>query len=271
MTHYTFGDADLAAERLERLARVFEPSLIDFMTRATAAGHLQRRERPRVLDLGCGPGWTTRTLARILAPGAIIGIDASARFVDRARAMSSPDVEYRKDDVTTADLSSVHADIAYSRFLLTHLREPSAAVSHWAGALAPGGRLLLQETARLESTYPPLARYYDLVAELQRRHGQSLTIGRELPSLVDGSVCRVVAFAETPLPVRASDMARLHAMNIQTWRHDEAARDFDRAEVDRLTDELSTLAERSDSGATLTYVIGEMVVERTTVAPTVVR
>ena len=262
-THYAFGDVDLAADRLAHLARVFEPSLLDFLGRVRAAGEF-RGAGPslRVLDLGCGPGCTTRLLARVLSPCGVVGVDGSERFIAIARAESSAEIEYRCDDVTTAHLGTMAVDLAFSRFLLTHLPEPADALSRWADALAPAGRLLLQETAVLESEHPALGRYYELVGELQRRHRQSLHIGRELPALVDRSAYRIVSFAETPVRVAASDMARLHAMNIQTWRHDEAARDFDPAEVERLSGELTTLANDYAATARVNYAMGEMVVAR---------
>jgi SAM-dependent methyltransferase len=258
-THYVFGDVDLAAERLARLARVFEPSLLNFLSRTRAMAELPAGAPLRVLDLGCGPGFTTRTLAHALAPCTVIGVDASERFLARARADSTRDIEYRLSDVTALDLADEPADVVYSRFLLTHLPDPAAALSSWAEAVKPGGRVLLQECAVLDSEHPALARYYELVAELQRRHGQSLHIGGELPQLVDRARYRIISFAETSIDVAASDMARLHALNIQTWQHDEAARDFDRAEVVSLTAELTALADAPGSPARVVYGMGEMI------------
>ena len=255
-THYIFGDVDRAAERLRLLAGVFEPSLVDFLQRAgitTAA---------RALDLGCGPGYTTRTLLRLLSPQAMIGIDGSERFLERAREESPPEIEYRLADVTTADLAGLDVDVAYVRFLLTHLPSPGDALSRWAAALRPGGRLLLQETAQLTSPYPTLARYYELVDILQRRHGQSLHIGRDLAALVDPTRYRLVLDERTPIAVSAPAMAELHALNIQTWRHDSLAQDFDPAEIDRLDQDLRALASNTSSTARVVYQMGEMVVER---------
>jgi ubiquinone/menaquinone biosynthesis C-methylase UbiE len=255
-THYTFGDVDLAAERLAELARVFEPSMLAFLSRA---GLVRAR---CVVDFGCGPGHTTRQLAARLAPARIVGIDGSARFIARARDGSPRAIEYREADLTACDLSDLSADAGYVRFVLTHLPEPGAALTRWADALVAGGRLLVQETAQLASDHPALARYYALVGELQRRHGQALHIGRELVSLVDSRRYRVVSAAETPLHVSGADMARLHAMNIQTWRHDDAARDFDVDEVERLRGALEMLAADPASEARVTYVMGELVLER---------
>ena len=255
-THYTFGDADLAADRLAHLARVFEPSMLAFLERAGVT------RAKRVLDLGCGPGHTTRTLARVLRPNVAIGIDGSERFLERARRESSAGTEYRYGDVTTCDFNALDVDVAYSRFLLTHLRDPVAALARWADALAPSGRLLVQEAARLESDHPALARYYALVGELQRRHGQALHIGRDLTELAARAGCRVVSAVMTPIAVTAPAMARLHAMNIQTWRHDAAATDFEAGEVDRLYAALLDLADGPDTAAHIEYEMGEMVIER---------
>jgi SAM-dependent methyltransferase len=255
-THYAFGDADLAAERLAELARVFEPSMLAFLARAGLVG-------ARVLvDFGCGPGHTTRTLAARLAPARAIGVDGSARFIARARQTSPSSIEYLEADLTTDDLAGLSAEAAYVRFVLTHLPDPGAALTRWADALVPGGRLYVQETAALTSDHPALARYYTLVGELQRRHGQSLHIGRDLVSFVDRARYRIVSAAETPLLLSAPDMARLHAMNIQTWRHDEAARDVDADEVDELRAALEALAAAPASEAHVTYVMGELVLER---------
>ena len=54
-------------------------------------------------------------------------------------------------------------------------------------------------------------------------------------------------------------MARLHAMNIHTWRHDSAARAFDPAEIDRLSEALQDLAADATTAAHVTYTMGEMV------------
>src|SRR5436190_12906395 len=44
----------------------------------------------RLLDVGCGPGSITAGLAARVAPGAAIGIDASASVIDTARALRDP-------------------------------------------------------------------------------------------------------------------------------------------------------------------------------------
>lgn len=55
--------------------------------------HMQLTSGERVLDLGCGVGWASRIMARMVAPtGHVVGIDISDEMISRARA-ASRDVE----------------------------------------------------------------------------------------------------------------------------------------------------------------------------------
>ena len=44
----------------------------------------------RLLDVGCGPGSITAGLAKRVAPGETIGIDASQSVIDTARSLRDP-------------------------------------------------------------------------------------------------------------------------------------------------------------------------------------
>ena len=79
---YSFGETDLAAERLRVVSEVFDPPSAAFVSETV-------RNRPRLaLDLGCGPGFTTRLLSRIARPERTVGVDRSESFLGRARASS---------------------------------------------------------------------------------------------------------------------------------------------------------------------------------------
>lgn len=78
MGDYTFGDTDLAGERLRILDAVFAP------TTDALLGELDV-DPARVADLGCGPGATTARLVRHFPTAVVTGIEASTAFAATAR------------------------------------------------------------------------------------------------------------------------------------------------------------------------------------------
>lgn len=258
--HYTFGDSAIAATRLQRLADLFRPSLEAFVTE-----HVPRPVQ-HVLDMGCGPGHTTRALAALLCANRVTGLDHSRSFIDDAARTPSPNVAYRVCDVTRSRDETISdvppADALYSRFLLTHLPHPEEALSTWASYVADGAVCLLQETAAMAGSHPALARYYELVADLQRRHGQRLDIGRVLADLPDTRLYDVRYSGERRFSLPGSRMAELHRLNLMTWRHDPLAASFDEDELASLEVELSQIAEDRSGTAVVEYAMGELVLAR---------
>ena len=258
--HYTFGDNAVAAVRLQRLADLFRPALETFVTE-----HLPR-PIGHVLDLGCGPGHTTRALAALLTAARVTGLDHSTSFIEEAARAPVANVVYRVGDVTRPHDEAVPdvppADGLYSRFLLTHLPHPGDALSTWASYLTSGAVCLLQETAAMTASHRALARYYQLVADLQRRHGQRLDIGRALSDLADSRLYDVRYSGERRFSLAGSRMAELHRLNLMTWRHDPQAASFDPHELESLEAELAQIAAGSGVQAVVEYSMGELVVER---------
>jgi trans-aconitate 2-methyltransferase len=251
---YTFGDDDLAARRLDLLAHVYEPP-----TRALLA-----RWAPPVVglavDLGCGPGHTTRLLHELTDATRTVGVERSPAYLATARRYLAdvPGAEALEHDVTQAPLPVEGADLIFARFLLTHLSRPVRALEIWAGALAPGGRLIVQETARLVSRDPALGRYYELVAELQALHEQALDVGSQLPELAAGAGLQVEHAGLRPVRQRTAEMAALHVLNLRTWRHDPMAGGFDADELDALDEALAAIA-RGAPAEPVEQELGELV------------
>lgn len=207
---YAFGDGDVPARRLALLAEVFEPT-----SRAFLAARGQQRPR-LALDLGCGPGHTTRLVAETLRPGRTLGLDASADFVTRARREAPPGVAFAVGDVLAEPFPEA-PDLVYARFLVTHTADPAAAVACWAAQLAPRGRLLLEDTEAIETEDPAFAEYLARAAERLAANGQRLMPGPLLAGLAGDSA--VVTLS--PPTGRAAAMFRL---NLASWCDDAAAR-----------------------------------------------
>jgi SAM-dependent methyltransferase len=237
-THYTFGDTDLARERLRLLAQLYDPATEDLLRSFGPSG------ASHAIDLGCGPGHTTRLLQRVLAPVRTTGLDSSARYVAEARADAPASVHFEMHDVTRTPFPVPHADVLLCRYLLTHVASPKRALEAWASVANRGAVLLVQETEYLASDTPALARYYELLAELQRRYGQAMDVGPRVDATLRRGAWRVRMSRVRSLSQDASAMARLHVMNLRTWREDPVAVEaFDRAELLRVEDALAAICD----------------------------
>jgi len=101
---------------------------------------LAPRPDERVLDLGCGTGHLT---AEIDDRGArVVGIDASAAMVDRARE-AHPDLQFHHVDATDFSLAEP-ADAVFSNAALHWIDDQDGVVGAVADALRPGGRFVAE-------------------------------------------------------------------------------------------------------------------------------
>lgn len=100
-----------------------------------------------VVDLGCGPGSLTLTLARRWPDARIIGVDSSAAMLDRARRNDSAErVEWVRSDVESWDPVQVGApiDVITTNALLQWVPSHRQLIPGWVAALAVGGWFAMQ-------------------------------------------------------------------------------------------------------------------------------
>ncbi|ABN89132.1 methyltransferase domain protein [Burkholderia pseudomallei 1106b] len=96
----------------------------------------------RVVDLGCGYGWFCRWAAEQGA-ARVLGIDVSARMLDRAREMTtSPAVRYERADLERLSLPSASFELAYSSLAFHYVEHLPALFGAIGRALVPDGRLV---------------------------------------------------------------------------------------------------------------------------------
>ncbi len=254
---YTFGDNDVAAERLRHLADAFAPSSRAFLAR------LAREPVRSAVDLGCGPGHTTALVQDVTGARAIVGLDSSARLLARARRQAPRRIVFAEHDVTTVPFPAPPADLLFGRFILTHLAAAQPAMAAWIGAVRPHGRLALEETAAVTSDEPALSRYYELVESMQAAHRQRMHIGRDLAFLGQRAGWIVESAALQPVVLPGAVAARLHALNFRTWRHDPfIAATVDPAELDALGTALEHLANGARTAAPARWQIAQVILRR---------
>lgn len=105
------------------------------------------RPGQRVLDVGCGFGDTTQTIARLVGPdGEALGVDAAPRFIETARSEAQEaevaNARFAVVDVETASFDE-RFDLAFSRFGTMFFANPVAALRNVREALVAGGQLAM--------------------------------------------------------------------------------------------------------------------------------
>jgi trans-aconitate 2-methyltransferase len=100
-------------------------------------------EKPyRVVDLGCGPGPLTATLADRWPDAVVEGLDSSPEMVERARSLDTR-VEFRAADIAQWS-PSAGTDVVVSNAALQWVPGHPELVSAWARTLPAGGWLAFQ-------------------------------------------------------------------------------------------------------------------------------
>lgn len=98
-------------------------------------------DRPRrVVDLGCGPGNQTETLARRWPDAVIEGIDSSPEMVEAARSRGVDAHVGDVNDWTPAE----DTDVVVTNAVLQWVPEHRELLRRWAGALPSGAWLAMQ-------------------------------------------------------------------------------------------------------------------------------
>jgi len=154
-----------------------------------SAAYLVPALRPGLdlLDVGCGPGTITIDLARLVAPGRVIGIDRSAEIVDVASASASEQgvpIDFRVGDVYALQLPDASFDVVHAHQLLQHLKDPVGALAELRRVLKPGGVLAVRDGDYACFSWAPsdplLVRWLELYRAVARRNGGEPDAGRFL-------------------------------------------------------------------------------------------
>ena len=100
-------------------------------TAQDSAGYLlpHLRRGMGLLDVGCGPASVTADLAELVAPGRVVGLDASPAVLDIARALLAERglrdrVELMEGDVFALPFDDDTFDVVHAHQLLQHVADP---------------------------------------------------------------------------------------------------------------------------------------------------
>jgi ubiquinone/menaquinone biosynthesis C-methylase UbiE len=99
----------------------------------------------RALDLGCGTGWASRRMARIVKSGEVIGVDVADEMLRRAEASSKEfnNVRYLWGSAESLPLPDNHFSKVLSVESFYYYDDQGAALDELRRVMAPGGRLFI--------------------------------------------------------------------------------------------------------------------------------
>jgi MFS family permease len=161
---YAFGeDRGREGERLSAVERAFDPP-----SRA-ALGEAGVQSGWRCWEVGAGRGSIANWLGEVVGPGGhVLATDLDDRWFSSGGAAN---VEFLAHDLTRDPLPHADFDLVHARFVLEHLDEPQRAVERLAGALRPGGVLVLEDCAGVEFEVNPATDVFTRLAPRWERAG----------------------------------------------------------------------------------------------------
>lgn len=143
-TDYVLGTHDEEIERLGLQHRAWRERAHDAW-RSAGIGSGQT-----VLDVGCGPGYASLDLARLVGPaGHVAAIDKSERFLGALNAAyrerGIANITAHTADLDAGEFPPVVADRAWCRWVFAFVKHPRNILARIAASLAPGGVIVLHE------------------------------------------------------------------------------------------------------------------------------
>lgn len=137
----------------------------------------------RVLDVGCGPGTITAGLARLVAPGEVVGVDTSPAVLTEA-AEAAPGVRFVLADAHELPFADGELDVVHAHQVLQHLPDPVAALREMRRVTRPGGLVAVRDADYAAMTWAPaspgIQEWRELYREVARAEGGEPDAGRHL-------------------------------------------------------------------------------------------
>jgi SAM-dependent methyltransferase len=159
-------------------------------TAENSAGYLLPSLTPglSVLDVGCGPGTITADLALLVAPGDVVGIDASADVVAQASShavgLGLTNLRFEVGDLFALEYPDASFDVVHLHQVLQHLADPVDALVALRRVLALDGVLAARDSDYSAFTWAPddplLDRWRELYLAVTAHNGHDACIGPRL-------------------------------------------------------------------------------------------
>jgi SAM-dependent methyltransferase len=199
-----------------------------------------------LLDIGCGPGTITVDLARLVAPGEVIGLDAAADVVTQAEELAAPagltNLRFEVGDLFALRYEDHTFDVVHAHQVLQHLTDPVTALFELRRVLRPGGVLAARDGDFGAFTWfpadPVLSRWMELYLSITARNGHNALTGRTLLAKARGAGFRDVTVSSSNWtyadPESRAWWGGLWADRVRYSRFAEQAVDYGLSDTDEL-------------------------------------
>lgn len=154
--------------------------------------HSMKEQNPNLalLDIGCGPGTISSTLAKIIPDGHVTGIDKSPDIIPRARDLAEEsgvkNIEFQQGDAYKLPFADGAFDITICHQMLTYLKAPWDALSEMIRVTKVGGIIAAREgdltSECVWPELPGLVKFHKLAGDLIKGGGGTDKGGRQLLS-----------------------------------------------------------------------------------------
>lgn len=179
----------------------------------------------RLLDVGCGPGSISTDLAELVAPGKVVGVDASLDVLEYARNLAASrevdNVVFQQSDAYHLGFDDNSFDVVYSHQVLQHLARPVEALIEFKRVLRRGGLLAVRDAdygTMVHAPFDPrIQRWLELYHVVACSNGGEPDAGRLLRRWV-----LEAGFDE--LSTSAAAWCYADPLTTRTWAHQWASR-----------------------------------------------
>jgi ubiquinone/menaquinone biosynthesis C-methylase UbiE len=174
----------------------------------------------RLLDVGCGSGTITTSLAQLIPEGHVTGIDVNPHIIARAQALAEQggvtNISFQEGSVFQLPFKADSFDVVFCHQVLLHIGSPWDALRAMLHATKPGGIVAAREgdydTECIWPAHPEIEKFHKLMAGLMRSGGGSSTAGRQLRSWA----MRAGATSDNVLP-SFSTTSYISRHQVETW------------------------------------------------------
>jgi len=173
------------------------------------------------LDLGCGPGVTSRAMASVVGPsGRVVGLDRSAaRIEDARRGAELPNLEFLEGDAFRLPFADGEFDYCWSQFVFEYFADRAPALRELWRVTRPGGTVVIADVDNSGFlNWPFPAELEDGLRKLEgvlRSTGFDPCVGRKLFAEM-----RALGFAEVEVSVEPHYVyaGAADARSLADWR-----------------------------------------------------